>query len=250
MQDCFEFKEDDVSLTPIWATLPSLPLECWNPNALGKIGSRLGTPIAMDSLTRTMERVSYARILVEVDASEPLVDHVEFVLPNGVRRKQPILYEFTPKFCTHCNRFGHLKESCKGSQPAPAANETAHAVPATAVKQPADQKKGQPSEWTEVKRKQHKLQQKQQQPDCTAAGMEEKGRQGPSKPKDDANVVGQNVHSRWSSLGTRSVIESSDSSDESESEASTQHFMPGTSSAGVTPIQPKSKQKLGKAPFT
>ncbi|KAL2237586.1 UNVERIFIED_CONTAM: hypothetical protein Sindi_0950300 [Sesamum indicum] len=61
--DCFEFKEDDISLTPVWATLPSLPLECWHPNALGKIGSRIGNPIAMDSLTMKMESVSYARIL-------------------------------------------------------------------------------------------------------------------------------------------------------------------------------------------
>ncbi|KAL2252361.1 UNVERIFIED_CONTAM: hypothetical protein Sindi_0030800 [Sesamum indicum] len=35
MSACFEFKEDDISLTPVWATLPSLPLECWHPNALG-----------------------------------------------------------------------------------------------------------------------------------------------------------------------------------------------------------------------
>ncbi|KAL0289340.1 UNVERIFIED_CONTAM: hypothetical protein Sangu_2620100 [Sesamum angustifolium] len=105
MPDCFEFKEDDISLTPVWATLPSLPLECWHPNALGKIGSRLGTPIAMDSLTMRMERVSYARILVEVDASKALVDHVEFKLPNGVTRRQPVVYEYTPKFCTDCNRF-------------------------------------------------------------------------------------------------------------------------------------------------
>ncbi|KAL2238069.1 UNVERIFIED_CONTAM: hypothetical protein Sindi_0998600 [Sesamum indicum] len=77
MPDCFEFKEDDISLTPVWATLPSLPLECWHPNALGKIGFRIGSPIAMDSLTMKMERVSYARILVEVDASKKLVDQVE-----------------------------------------------------------------------------------------------------------------------------------------------------------------------------
>ncbi|KAL0305339.1 UNVERIFIED_CONTAM: hypothetical protein Scaly_2988100 [Sesamum calycinum] len=109
MPDCFEFKEDDISLTPVWATLPSLPLECWHPNALGKIGSRLGTPIAMDSLTMRMERVSYARILVEFDASKALVDHVEFKLPNGVSRRQPVVYEYTPKFCTECNRFGHQK---------------------------------------------------------------------------------------------------------------------------------------------
>ncbi|KAL0423107.1 UNVERIFIED_CONTAM: hypothetical protein Sradi_0845500 [Sesamum radiatum] len=115
MPDCFEFKEDDISLTPVWATLPSLPLECWHPNALGKIGSRLDPPIAMDSLMMKMERVSYASILVEVDASKKLVDHMEFILLNGVVRKQPIVYEYTPKFCSTCNRFGHLKESCQPS---------------------------------------------------------------------------------------------------------------------------------------
>ncbi|KAL0364404.1 UNVERIFIED_CONTAM: hypothetical protein Sangu_0538000 [Sesamum angustifolium] len=108
MPHCFDFKEDSISLTPVWATLPSLPLECWNANALGKIGSKLGTPIAMDSHTLKMERVSYARILVEVDASKPLVDQVDFI-PNGVMRSQPVVYEFIPKFCTKCNRFGHLQ---------------------------------------------------------------------------------------------------------------------------------------------
>ncbi|KAK4397913.1 hypothetical protein Sango_1266800 [Sesamum angolense] len=137
MPDCFEFKEDDISLTPIWATLSSLPLECWHPNALGKIGSRLGTPIAMDSLTMKMERVSYARILVEVDASKKLVDHVEFIIPNGVVRKQPIIYEYTPNLKT----------------PAP--------------------KKAQPTEWTVVQHRQrNNLKQQQpakavQQPDAT-----------------------------------------------------------------------------------
>ncbi|KAL0355077.1 UNVERIFIED_CONTAM: hypothetical protein Sradi_3954600 [Sesamum radiatum] len=70
----FEFKEDDISLVPVWAILSSLPLECWHPNALGKIGTRLGTPLVMDSLTMKMERVLYARILIEVDASKKLMD--------------------------------------------------------------------------------------------------------------------------------------------------------------------------------
>ncbi|KAL0461950.1 UNVERIFIED_CONTAM: hypothetical protein Slati_0082600 [Sesamum latifolium] len=121
----FEFKGDDVSLVPVWATLLSLPLECWHPNALGKIGSRLGAPIAMDSLTMKMERVSYARILVEVDASKKLVDKVDFILPNGVARTQPIAYEFTPKFCSVCNHFDHLKDSCQGTLPPAAVAATA-----------------------------------------------------------------------------------------------------------------------------
>ncbi|KAK4422077.1 hypothetical protein Salat_2158700 [Sesamum alatum] len=141
MLDCFEFKEDDISLTLVWATLPSLPLECWNPNALGKIGSRIGTPIAMDFLTRKIEHVSYARILVEVDASKKLVDNVEFILPNGVMRKQPVVYEYTPKFYSDCSRFGHLKDSCQGPQPQAA-------TPTVAVKQPtpAAQRKAQPDD--------------------------------------------------------------------------------------------------------
>ncbi|KAL0336503.1 UNVERIFIED_CONTAM: hypothetical protein Sradi_4862200 [Sesamum radiatum] len=97
MPGCFEFKEDDISLASVWATLPSLPLECWHPNALWEIGSRLGTSIAMDSLTMKWSEY-HMPILVEVDASKKLVDHVEFILPNGVVRKQSIVYEFKPKF--------------------------------------------------------------------------------------------------------------------------------------------------------
>ncbi|KAL0334171.1 UNVERIFIED_CONTAM: hypothetical protein Sangu_1573300 [Sesamum angustifolium] len=151
MPDCFEFKEDNISLTPVWAILPSLPLECWHPNALGKIGSRLGTPIAMDSLTMRMERVSYARILVEVDASKTLVDHVECKLPNGVTRRQPVVYEYTPKFCTKCNRFGHHQNSCHDSQQPASATATAAVGIAAATKRAAT-KNALPTEWTLLQR--------------------------------------------------------------------------------------------------
>ncbi|KAL0362185.1 UNVERIFIED_CONTAM: hypothetical protein Scaly_1173700 [Sesamum calycinum] len=144
MPGCFEFKKDDISLTPV--------------------------PIAMDSLTMKVERVSYARILVEVNASKKLVDHVEFIIPNGVVRKQSIIYEFTPKFCSTCNRFGHLKESC---QPPAIPTGTATAIAAcnandTAVKTVAP-KKAQPTEWTVVQRRQRNNL-KQQQPIIEATG--------------------------------------------------------------------------------
>ncbi|KAK4428251.1 hypothetical protein Salat_1124700 [Sesamum alatum] len=126
MLNCFEFKEDDINLTPVWAILPSLPLKCWHPNALGKISSKLGTPIAMDSLTMKME-------------------------------KQPVVYEFTPKFCTECNIFGHLKDSCQGTHPPVVVTTT---TPAATIKSVA-LKKVQPAEWTLVQRR-HKSDQKHQ----------------------------------------------------------------------------------------
>ncbi|KAK4428235.1 hypothetical protein Salat_1123100 [Sesamum alatum] len=127
-----------------------LPTECWHPNTLGKIGSRLGNPITKDSLTMRMERVSNAHILVEVDASRALVDKVEFILSNGVTRKQPVIYEFTPKFCTKCKRFGHLRDSCQSSQP-PAAVATS---PPIATVKPVAMKKVQPAEWTLLQQRQ------------------------------------------------------------------------------------------------
>ncbi|KAL2248361.1 UNVERIFIED_CONTAM: Retrovirus-related Pol polyprotein from type-2 retrotransposable element R2DM [Sesamum indicum] len=148
MPECFEFKEDDISLKSVWVTLPSLSLECWHPNALGKIGSRLGTPIAMDSLTMKMERVSYARILVEVDASKKLIEQVEFVMQNGITRKQPVVYEFTPKFYIACNRFGHLQETCQGLPAVPPI-----AIPAAAPVKPAEATKTKLAEWTVVHRR-------------------------------------------------------------------------------------------------
>ncbi|KAL2243490.1 UNVERIFIED_CONTAM: hypothetical protein Sindi_0467000 [Sesamum indicum] len=140
-------------LTPVWATLPSLPLECWHPNALGKISSRIGTPIAMDSLTMKMERVSYARILFEVDASKKLIEQVEFVMPNGITRKQPVVYEFTPKFCTACNRFGHLHETCQGLPVVPPAAVPATATPVAAPVKPAEAAKSKRGEWKVVNRR-------------------------------------------------------------------------------------------------
>ncbi|KAK4398105.1 hypothetical protein Sango_1286000 [Sesamum angolense] len=185
MPDCFEFKEDDIILTPVWATLPSLPLECWHPNALGKIGSRLGTPIAMDSLTMRMERVSYARILVEVDASKALVDHVEFKLPNGVTQRQPVVYEYTPKFCTECNRFGHHKSSCgDNQQPTTAAATATAAVGKSAANKQPTMKKALPTEWTLVQRRQ-KTEHKQPQ----TAGTELKQKQSTKAAEQGQQIV-------------------------------------------------------------
>ncbi|KAL2252274.1 UNVERIFIED_CONTAM: hypothetical protein Sindi_0022100 [Sesamum indicum] len=100
----------------------------------------------MDSLTMKMKWVSYARILVEVDASKKLIDEVECVMPNGITRKQTVVYEFTPKFCTACNRFGHLKETCQGLPAVPPAAVPAAATPAAAPVKPTEAAKEKPTE--------------------------------------------------------------------------------------------------------
>ncbi|KAL0325541.1 UNVERIFIED_CONTAM: hypothetical protein Sradi_5123400 [Sesamum radiatum] len=224
MPDCFEFKEYDISLTPVWAILPSLPLECWHPNGLGKIGSRLGTPIAMDSLTMRMERVSYACILVVVDASKTLVDHVEFKLPNGVT-------------------------------PTATATATA-AVGIAAVTKRAATKNALPTEWTLVQRRQKT---KLKQPHTAAteskqiqsnAAIELKLKQSVTvteqkqqtvtetadvaaheRPESSKQQMSLKEQRHSSPLRQKEVeVDSSASSCEPDSSGSTQHLMLGTTS--------------------
>ncbi|KAK4427376.1 hypothetical protein Salat_1506500 [Sesamum alatum] len=223
MPYCFEFKEDDISFTPVWAFLPSLPIECWNPNALGKIGSRVSNPIAMDYLTRKMERVSYARILVEVDVSKPLVDKVEFILPNGVTRKQPVVYEFTPRFYSECCKFGHLNDACQGSQTQAAAST----VP---VKQPCSDGKA-------------KVAANGNKQVSHAARNEVQEQPGTSKPQQIRATSLHHMPSEQPEIEPNSPVDLSDSDDESSS--ATQHHMPRREINITASRDPKQKQKHG-----
>lgn len=96
---CFEFDKDCFSSMPNWVNLPDLPLECWSPDALSKIATKIGTPITTDRLTATMENMSYARVLVEVDVLKELIRSVHLKLPSRSSRAQRVVFEFEPKFC-------------------------------------------------------------------------------------------------------------------------------------------------------
>ncbi|KAI3467970.1 hypothetical protein Pfo_024633 [Paulownia fortunei] len=113
---CFDFDEDDISIMPTWINLPCLPLKCWNEKALSKIVSRVGKQLYTDKLTSTKKRLSYARVLIEVDAAKKLTHSIRIQLPNGQTREQPVVYEYEPKFCTSCRMFEHPTDRCKASQ--------------------------------------------------------------------------------------------------------------------------------------
>ena len=113
MPRCFRFGGEDFATLPVWVQLPDLPLDCWNERALSKIVSRVGKPITTDKMTRTKERLSFVRVMVEVDASKDLVTQVELRLPTGEVYHQLVVFEFIPKFCKKCKTFGHMEGDCK-----------------------------------------------------------------------------------------------------------------------------------------
>ncbi|KAJ6299908.1 hypothetical protein OIU76_020828 [Salix suchowensis] len=107
MPEFFDFSTADMSTVPVWIKLPNLPLQCWSPVCLSKIGSVLGKPVQCDVLTSSMSRLSFARILVEIDLLEDLKHSVKLELPNGTSVNQKIIYETLPRYCKHCRVIGH-----------------------------------------------------------------------------------------------------------------------------------------------
>ena len=83
MTKFFNFSSDEMSRVPVWVKFPSLPLCCWSPVCLSKIASVIGKPIQYDQLTSNLSRMSYARVLVEIDLLEELRHSVEISLPES-----------------------------------------------------------------------------------------------------------------------------------------------------------------------
>ncbi|KAJ6904042.1 hypothetical protein NC651_021251 [Populus alba x Populus x berolinensis] len=111
----FYFSSSDMHTVPIWVKFPNLPLQCWSLKCLSKIASVLGKPVQSDMLTHTMSRLSYARVLVEVNLLSDLPYSIDINLLNDNLLKQQVIYETLPRFCKHCRTLGHLTSTCPKS---------------------------------------------------------------------------------------------------------------------------------------
>nr|XP_009766595.1 PREDICTED: uncharacterized protein LOC104217941 [Nicotiana sylvestris] len=70
----FQMNKELTRKIPIWMIFQGLPIQYWTQENLGRIASYLGKPICSDRLTAEGVRISYARILVEMDVSQELPD--------------------------------------------------------------------------------------------------------------------------------------------------------------------------------
>ncbi|XP_020254007.1 uncharacterized protein LOC109831080 [Asparagus officinalis] len=99
----------------MWIQLPNLKLNLWSTTGISKISSLIGCPITTDMLTATRQRLSYARVLIEVQLplKKALPDLVEFLGPDGKKHSQRIIYELKPRWCSNCNIIGHDTDNCR-----------------------------------------------------------------------------------------------------------------------------------------
>lgn len=73
---------------------------------LWEIASAVGTPLAIDNATSKMLYGHYARILVDMDFSKKLLYEI-LLERKGFSFSVEVVYEWMPKFYTHCQNLGH-----------------------------------------------------------------------------------------------------------------------------------------------
>ncbi|KAJ6860493.1 hypothetical protein NC651_036782 [Populus alba x Populus x berolinensis] len=72
----------------------------------------VGKPIHCDGPTAQMTRISYARVLIEVDLLSELPSTVNVLLPNGNTLVQQLVYESLPQFWKQCKSLGYSTLAC------------------------------------------------------------------------------------------------------------------------------------------
>ncbi|KAL2942884.1 Regulator of nonsense transcripts UPF3 [Bienertia sinuspersici] len=103
----------------IWIRLPNLELNYWGSTCLHKLGDSIETTLKLDHITLNKERLTYARLLIEVGLEEELPDHIWFVNEKGIQMKQAVEYEWRPTLCTNSKRYGNPTDKCNKKKGAP-----------------------------------------------------------------------------------------------------------------------------------
>uniref|UniRef100_M1B956 Endonuclease/exonuclease/phosphatase n=1 Tax=Solanum tuberosum TaxID=4113 RepID=M1B956_SOLTU len=75
------------------------------------IASAIGVPLFVDECTTKQTRISYARILIEVNVTKAIPQQITVMDPNGGTFMQEVVLEWRPQFCDKCQKIGHQCQS-------------------------------------------------------------------------------------------------------------------------------------------
>ena len=103
---------DTVSIVLIWILFPDLDPYLGTETVLGKMASKVGKPLFADQNTTYKDKLTFARVMVEMDVAKPRVEHVTLNTPFRTT-KQRIEYEWIPFYCNCCGKLGHQSDTCK-----------------------------------------------------------------------------------------------------------------------------------------
>ncbi|KAL0921281.1 hypothetical protein M5K25_008339, partial [Dendrobium thyrsiflorum] len=107
----FKPRRENLTSLPIWIKIHDLPLACWNSEGISRIASKVGVPLAADSLTSQKSRLTYARVCVQVDCEATYPEEIMISLDGDIVSLK-VQYEWRPNPCAHCKSFMHSSNVC------------------------------------------------------------------------------------------------------------------------------------------
>ena len=81
---------------PVWFRLPRLPLHCWGEESLSRITSVLGVLLFANECTTSQLRLSYERVLVEIDNTKEIPKSIKIQDNEGNELIQQVIHEWCP----------------------------------------------------------------------------------------------------------------------------------------------------------
>lgn len=87
--------------------IPSITSQLLGPDSLSRIASCLGKPLYADECTTRQMRVTFSRVLVEVDVTQDIPATIEVRDPTGRSFEQLVAFDWKPLFCQTCLKLGH-----------------------------------------------------------------------------------------------------------------------------------------------
>ncbi|XP_075092350.1 uncharacterized protein LOC142172591 [Nicotiana tabacum] len=112
-QPDIEMKKEIMDNIPVWIRLSGLNVKYCGKQALAKITGMVGNPLKADKVTTMKERMTYARVLVEVPINKVFPDTVIFENEHGHIVEQEMDFEWKPILCTKCKNYGHELKECR-----------------------------------------------------------------------------------------------------------------------------------------
>lgn len=82
-------------------------MSCWGVGSLSRIASVIGKSIFADECTPKQTRISYARMLIEVNVTKELPSEVWVMEPNGKKFLQSVTFDRKPAYCEKYLIVGH-----------------------------------------------------------------------------------------------------------------------------------------------
>ncbi|KAH0653160.1 hypothetical protein KY290_031447 [Solanum tuberosum] len=86
-------------------------------DSLSRISSGLGVPLYANECTTKVDRISFTRVLVEMNVARELPKKLKVEDPNGRVFEHVIQYKWIPEYCTKCMQVGHQCIRKEGIKP-------------------------------------------------------------------------------------------------------------------------------------